>query len=63
MKKRFKELVREAERQGWVVTTTGGGHLKWTGPEGGLVFTPSTPSDVRALKNATADLRRNGLQV
>lgn len=64
MKKRLKELIRIAEAQGWQVSTTGGGHLRWTGPDDeGPVFTPSTPSDWRALKNATSVLRRHGLRV
>lgn len=63
MKKRLKELVREAERQGWTVEIRRSGHLKWTAPNGDMVFSPSTPSDYRGLKNLTRDLRHRGLSV
>jgi hypothetical protein len=64
MKKQIRELIRIAEAQGWEVTPTNSSHLRWRGPEGhGLVFTPSTPSDWRSIKNATAQLRRAGLKV
>lgn len=63
MKKQIRELIRVARRQGWEVTTTNGSHLRWRGPDGGLVFTPSTPSDWRSIKNMTAQLRKEGLKV
>lgn len=60
----LRQLVRRAQRQGWAVTYTGGGHLRWQAPDGALVFTPSTPNGgCRSLENTRADLRRVGLEV
>jgi len=63
MKKELKKLVKLAEEQGWQVTVTGGNHLCWRSPVGRTVFTPTTPSEYRGLKNAKAWLRREGLVV
>jgi hypothetical protein len=38
-----------------------GGHLKWIAPNGKVVFTSSTPSDGRALKNIQSNLKAAGL--
>lgn len=59
MKKRMRELVKDLRQHGFVVTLTGGGHLKVTHPDKpGIVFMPSTPSDHRAVENTLAQLRR-----
>ena len=63
MSKPVKNLVKAAERQGWAVTLRKGGHLKWQAPSGYVYFSSATPSDHRAIKNLTADLRRAGLDV
>jgi predicted RNA binding protein YcfA (HicA-like mRNA interferase family) len=57
----IQALVKDAERQGWVVVTTKGNHLKWLSPLGGIVYSSSTPSDHRALANLRRDLRVYGL--
>lgn len=54
----IEEIVRVASRRGWVVTTTGGGHLRFTHPDGGLVFAARTPSDWRATRKVAAELQR-----
>lgn len=61
--KDIRELQATAEAQGWTITHTGGGHLKWQSPEGKVVFSPSTPSDWRSMKNHIAYLRRAGLHI
>lgn len=59
----MRELVDMAWSQGWLVTLTGGGHLQFVPPdESTKVFAPSTPSDVRGVENARAELRRAGLE-
>ena len=58
--KDFRQLIKQAEEQGWVVTTTNGGHLRWTGPTGRVVFSAFSPSDHRALKNIEKELRVGG---
>lgn len=60
--KDVRQLIRAAEAQGWAVSRTRGGHLRWRAPSGALVFTASTPSDWRALANILSYLRRNGLK-
>jgi hypothetical protein len=35
---------RIAERQGWDITPTRSGHLRWTSPVGVVIFSPSTPA-------------------
>jgi predicted RNA binding protein YcfA (HicA-like mRNA interferase family) len=58
--KELNELIKQAEQQGWNVCRTNGNHMKWVSPLGGVVFTSSTPSDARAMKNIKRDLRVNG---
>jgi predicted RNA binding protein YcfA (HicA-like mRNA interferase family) len=54
-----RELQRLAERNGWIVRRTNGGHLRLTHPQATTpVFASSTPSDHRALANALAQMRR-----
>ncbi|MGV8845799.1 MAG: hypothetical protein ACOH1Y_11495 [Propionicimonas sp.] len=54
-------MMKAAARQGWVVTPTRGNHIKWLAPSGAIVFSASTPSDVRAYRNMASDLRKRGL--
>jgi len=42
----------------WSVHIRRGGHLKLTHPNGAIYFTAMSPSDQRAWRNLTADLRR-----
>nr|WP_288356111.1 hypothetical protein [uncultured Pseudomonas sp.] len=56
--KNLKDLVAFALGEGWVVTRTQGGHLRFTKTGCAPIFTSSTPSDHRAGRNARAQLRR-----
>lgn len=59
LSKPVKELVAWAEAQGWTVTLTRGGHLRYTHPNvSGVVFGAQTPSDHRGVRNAKARLDR-----
>jgi hypothetical protein len=62
-KKEFKQVIKIAESKGWVVCLTKGGHLKWTSASGQVVFSASTPSDGRAVKNLISELRRHGITI
>ncbi|APQ10976.1 hypothetical protein BJP27_05480 [Pseudomonas oryzihabitans] len=57
-KKHLRALVAFALGEGWVVTRTQGGHLRFTKTGYAPIFTSSTPSDHRAGRNARAQLRR-----
>lgn len=58
----FRSLARTAREQGWKITQTKRGHLKWTAPGGGAVITASTPSSARSVWHSRAELRRSGLK-
>lgn len=59
----LKKIAVKAVEQGWTISMTNGGHLKWTSPKGGQpVFTASTPDDYRTVRNCLSLLRRAGLQ-
>jgi predicted RNA binding protein YcfA (HicA-like mRNA interferase family) len=58
--KDLKQLILQAEDQGWQILKTNGDHLKWVSPTGLVVFSGATPSDRRALKNITRELRVRG---
>ena len=58
--KDLRELIKQAEKQGFNVKLTSGGHYRWTAPNGVFFFSASSPSDARALKNITQYLRING---
>jgi predicted RNA binding protein YcfA (HicA-like mRNA interferase family) len=59
----MKQIVSKLEDQGWTVEQTGGEHYRAKGPDGQLVFMPSSPSDFRSERNARAFLRRNGAKL
>lgn len=61
--KRLLPLVEFALREGWDVTRTPGGHLKFVKPGLPPIYTSSTASDHRAGRNAHAQLRRAARQV
>lgn len=48
IKKDIKKLRRECSKRGWVITVTGGAHLKWQ-HKNGFFFSASSPSDWRVL--------------
>ena len=58
MHKDLRQLVRQYAEHGFRVNRTKGGHLRFDGPNGELVFGASTPSDYRSLKNLKAQLDR-----
>lgn len=58
----FRDLARAAREADWTIHLTGGGHLAWCPPSGPVVFTPSTPSEWRGIRNARARLTRAGLR-
>lgn len=58
--KEMRTLIKQAEAQGWEVSMRAAGHLKWVSPNGDTVFTSRTPSDRRAVKKITKDLRLRG---
>jgi hypothetical protein len=58
--KDMKELAKEAEHQGWVITLRNNSHMKWTSPTGAVVFTSATPSDRNAINQIRRNLVMNG---
>lgn len=61
--KEVKKLVGVARKQGWTVEMGKSCHWRFVPPTGRIVFTGSTPSDQRALKNLRRDLRHQGLEL
>jgi hypothetical protein len=56
-----KKVLAEAERQGFTVRTTSRGHAQVRNADGQVVAVFSgSPSDIRALRNSIAELRRAG---
>jgi predicted RNA binding protein YcfA (HicA-like mRNA interferase family) len=58
--KDLRQLIKQAEKQGWRVKVTGGNHLKWLPPRGQFVISSFSPSDPRAIKNLTKQLEKEG---
>jgi hypothetical protein len=58
--KDVNNLIKEAEKQGWIIGLTKSNHLKWSGPNNQLFFSSSTPSDWRVVMKIKKDLRMNG---
>jgi len=59
--KDLNALAKRARKQGWTITLhKKSGHLEWRAPNGGVVFTASTPSDFRAIKNTLNRLCKLG---
>ncbi len=61
MPRDLKRLAQRALARGWRIEVRRSGHLAWIPPRGRVLFTSSTPSDPRTLKNFIAQLRRAGL--
>jgi hypothetical protein len=59
-RKELQELIKTAEKQGWVISANKNNHYKWTSPSGNFFFSASTPSDWRALKYILQYLRKYG---
>lgn len=62
MNKEVRKLTKELERQGFEVRRAKSNHLKVYKDGRYIATMPSTPSDQRSLKNATALLRRHGFR-
>jgi hypothetical protein len=56
-------MVEAAVRAGWILTKTGGDHVRWQAPSGKIIFSASSPSDKRAMYNTRSMLRREGLAI
>ena len=56
--KRLLPLIEHALSEGWNVSRTPGGHLKFAKPGLPPIYTSATASDHRAERNARAMLRR-----
>ncbi|GEM_PF-431702 len=58
----LRDVIKEAERQGFQVDRTKRGHLQFTPPDKAkdMVIASGTPSDKRAILNLIAQLRRSG---
>lgn len=50
-------LLREKQREGWVVER-GGKHYKLHHPKGGYIVVAASASDHKAIKNIQADIQR-----
>lgn len=62
-KKEANQLTKLAEGQGWVVTHTRNGHVKYVSPDGEIVIGSATPGGGRSTLNTRARLMRAGLRV
>ena len=63
LKKELREILREAQRQGWRVELGRGGHYKLYPPESDeIVATGSTPSSPLSLVKLVARMRRLGFR-
>lgn len=59
----YRDLHKAARKQGWTITTTSGGHLRWLTPDGRSVFSPVSPSDCRGRHRVIMKLKAAGLVV
>lgn len=57
----WRDLGRLAIANGWTIHRTGGGHLQWRSPLGFRYFSSATSSDYRSVRNARADMEKEGL--
>jgi predicted RNA binding protein YcfA (HicA-like mRNA interferase family) len=58
----FRDVVKDAKRQGFRVTLTKKSHWEFLPPDPTkeIVIAPGTPSDKRSILNLIAQLRRSG---
>ena len=60
--KDFTKLIRQLRKNGYRVEVRGSGHYAVSGRDGHLLVSlPASASDHRAIKNAIAILRREGI--
>lgn len=59
----LRDIERAAIDQGWKVDRTAKGHPRFTPPDPNqdIIIGSGTPSDVRAIRNLLARLKRAGL--
>ncbi len=57
--KAIRPVVAFAQELGYRASRTNGGHLRFSKPGRRPVFTSSTPSDWRTVRNVMSQLRRN----
>ncbi|GAA0993878.1 hypothetical protein GCM10009551_056920 [Nocardiopsis tropica] len=59
----LRAFISLAEAQGWQVTRTSSGHIRFTPPDPAaqIVIAPGTTSAGRAVQNLRGGLRRAGL--
>lgn len=61
-RKDIRKLAKRLRKQGWTVEVRD--HITWWPPNGrDPVFTGSTPSDWRAMRNIEAKLKRRGAEL
>lgn len=61
-RKELQELIKQAQKQGWIISANNNNHYKWISPSGAFFFSASTPSDWRALKYIVQYLRKYGFE-
>jgi hypothetical protein len=60
----LRDAAKQAKRDNWEITRTGGHHLRWKSPSGAVVFLSATPRGGRhSIENSRALLRRAGLSI
>lgn len=60
---RFRDVMKAARKQGWVVEQTSKKHWKFLPPSGGgPVFYSGSAGDWRALRNFIAAMRQKGFK-
>ena len=59
----LREIEDAAREAGWTVSRTARGHVRFVPPDpnGKIVITAGSPSDIRGLRNLRAQLKRQGL--
>jgi hypothetical protein len=58
MKRDLHQLLAQARNRGWTIDHTRNGHWRLRGQNGDLLFTGSSPSDWRSIRNLRSDIMR-----
>lgn len=59
MEKGYAKLARKLAREGWTITETSKGHIRWQAPSGAVAITLKVPNG-RTYRNGLAAIRRAG---